>query len=60
MGIQTLAKGIHQLICNHNLPELMYKAFDILPKMVMTPNKAFQLELNGLCKIVISKYGGKS
>lgn len=47
MGIQTLAKGIHQLICKHNLPELMYKAFDILPKMVMTPNKAFQLELNG-------------
>ncbi|MFC3112306.1 lysine decarboxylase LdcC [Rodentibacter caecimuris] len=47
MGIQTLAHGIHQLICKHNLPELMYKAFDILPKMVMTPNKAFQLELSG-------------
>ncbi|OOF54831.1 lysine decarboxylase LdcC [Rodentibacter genomosp. 2] len=47
MGIQTLAQGIHRLIYKHNLPELMYKAFDILPKMVMTPNKAFQLELNG-------------
>ncbi|OOF56637.1 lysine decarboxylase LdcC [Rodentibacter genomosp. 2] len=47
MGIQALAQGIHQLIYKHNLPELMYKAFDILPKMVMTPNKAFQLELNG-------------
>ncbi|OOF66294.1 lysine decarboxylase LdcC [Rodentibacter sp. Ppn85] len=47
MRIQTLAQGIHQLIYKHNLPELMYKAFDILPKMVMTPNKAFQLELSG-------------
>lgn len=47
MRIQELAQGIHQLICKHNLPELMYNAFDILPKMVMTPNQAFQLELNG-------------
>ena len=25
----------------------MFSAFEVLPKMVMTPNKAFQLELQG-------------
>ncbi|THA22503.1 lysine decarboxylase LdcC [Histophilus somni] len=47
MRIQELAGGIHRLICKHNLPDLMFKAFDILPKMIMTPNKAFNLELKG-------------
>lgn len=47
MGIQELAQGIHQLICKHKLPDLMFNAFEVLPKMVMTPHKAFQLELNG-------------
>lgn len=47
MRIQELAQGIHQLICKHNLPELMFHAFEVLPKMVMTPHKAFQLELKG-------------
>ncbi|WP_114194476.1 lysine decarboxylase [Edaphovirga cremea] len=47
MRIQTLAQGIHQLIADHNLPELMYHAFEVLPTMVMNPHKAFQLELHG-------------
>lgn len=47
MRIQDLAQGIHKLICKYNLPELMFSAFEVLPKMVMTPNKAFQLELQG-------------
>ncbi len=47
MTIQELAQGIHQLICKHQLPNLMFNAFEVLPKMVMTPNNAFQLELNG-------------
>ncbi|BFU59870.1 MULTISPECIES: lysine decarboxylase LdcC [Rodentibacter] len=47
MSIQELARGIHQLICKHQLPNLMFNAFEVLPKMVMTPNNAFQLELNG-------------
>ncbi|OOF69511.1 lysine decarboxylase LdcC [Rodentibacter caecimuris] len=47
MPIQTLAKGIHQLICKHKLPDLMFNAFEVLPKMVMTPHNAFQLELKG-------------
>ena len=47
MRIQELAQGIHSLICKHNLPELMFSAFEVLPTMVMNPHKAFQLELKG-------------
>lgn len=47
MRIQDLAQGIHQLICKHHLPELMFSAFEVLPQMVMTPHQAFQLELQG-------------
>ncbi|HAD40692.1 MAG TPA: lysine decarboxylase LdcC, partial [Plesiomonas shigelloides] len=47
MRIQELAQGIHKLICHHNLPELMYTAFEVLPKLVMTPHAAFQQELRG-------------
>ena len=47
MRIQELAQGIHKLICHHNLPELMYTAFEVLPKLVMTPHAAFQEELRG-------------
>lgn len=45
--IQELAQEIHQLACQHNLPQLMFTAFEVLPTMVMTPNSAFQLELKG-------------
>ncbi|ENJ5949258.1 lysine decarboxylase [Salmonella enterica] len=47
MRIQELAQNIHALIRHHNLPELMYKAFETLPQMVMNPHKAFQKELHG-------------
>lgn len=47
MRIQELAQGIHQLTIQHNLPELMYKAFDELPVMEMTPHDAYQQEIRG-------------
>ncbi|HDD9174594.1 TPA: lysine decarboxylase LdcC [Escherichia coli] len=47
MRIQELAQGIHHLIRKHNLPELMFRAFDVLPEMVMKPQQAFQAELRG-------------
>ncbi|EIK6983094.1 lysine decarboxylase [Salmonella enterica subsp. enterica serovar Amager] len=47
MRIQELAQNIHSLIRHHNLPDLMYKAFDTLPQMVINPYKAFQKELHG-------------
>ena len=46
MRIQELAQGIHNLIREHNLPDLMFRAFDVLPEMKMTPYVAFQKELN--------------
>ncbi|TBL49309.1 lysine decarboxylase CadA [Obesumbacterium proteus] len=47
MRIQDLAQGIHALIQHHNLPDLMYRAFEVLPTMVMNPHAAFQQELRG-------------
>ncbi|URQ59537.1 lysine decarboxylase CadA [Pantoea alhagi] len=47
MRIQELAANIHQLIQRHNLPDLMYRAFENLPAMVLTPYHAFQKELHG-------------
>lgn len=47
MRIQELALGIHNLIKMHNLPDLMYRAFDVMPEMIMTPHDAFQAELRG-------------
>ncbi|MBJ3813358.1 lysine decarboxylase CadA [Shimwellia pseudoproteus] len=47
MRIQDLAQNIHKLIQHHNLPDLMFRAFEVLPDMVMTPYKAFQKELHG-------------
>ncbi|MCW8408100.1 lysine decarboxylase LdcC [Legionella sp. PATHC035] len=42
MPIQSLAKAIHGLMQKHNLPQVMYHAFDTLPKIVMTPHQAYQ------------------
>lgn len=42
MSIQSLAKTIHGLMQKHNLPQVMYHAFDTLPKIVMTPHQAYQ------------------
>lgn len=47
MRIQELAQGIHHLINKYSLPELMYKAFDVLPEMKLTPHAAWQQELRG-------------
>lgn len=33
MRIQELAQNIHKLIVHHNLPDLMYRAFEVLPTM---------------------------
>ena len=42
MSIQTLAQTIHALMQKHNLPKAMYHAYDILPKITMTPHHAYQ------------------
>lgn len=42
MSIQTLAKTIHELMQKHNLPQVMYHAFDTLPNSAMTPHQAYQ------------------
>ena len=47
MRIQELAGGIHALIRQHSLPDLMFCAFETLPTMVMNPHRAFQKELHG-------------
>ncbi|SUX36330.1 Lysine decarboxylase, constitutive [Cedecea davisae] len=47
MRIQTLAQGIHKLIKQHNLPDLMLRAFDVLPEMRMTPHEAWQQQVKG-------------
>lgn len=47
MRIQELAQGIHDLTRKYQLPELMYKAFDVLPEMKVTPHVAWQQELRG-------------
>ncbi|MDG6897764.1 lysine decarboxylase LdcC [Actinobacillus delphinicola] len=47
MRVQELAQGIHNLVIKYKLPDLMYKAFDVLPEMKMTPHHAWQEELHG-------------
>ena len=42
-GIQ----GIHDTMKKFKLPELMFKAFEVLPEMKITPNAAWQQELRG-------------
>lgn len=45
--IQEIASEIHGLIKEYNLPNLMYKAFDVLPGYVINPHEAFELEKKG-------------
>lgn len=47
MRIQELAQGIHKMTAQYKLPELMFKAFDVLPEMKLTPHAAWQEELRG-------------
>lgn len=53
MRIQELAQGIHDLTKKYALPELMYKAFDVLPEMKVTPHAAWQQELRGQTEEVL-------
>jgi len=52
MLIQTLAQKIHSLIVKHNLPKVMYHAFDILPKVIMTPHHAYQKLIRQEIKLI--------
>lgn len=52
MSIQTLAQTIHALMIKHDLPKAMYHAFDILPKMTMTPHQAYQKLIRQEIKLV--------
>jgi len=47
MTIQELASGIHNLMVNKNLPEVMYHAFDVLPEIVLSPHKTYQTVITG-------------
>ncbi|WP_312985920.1 lysine decarboxylase LdcC [Atlantibacter sp.] len=47
MRIQDLAQGIHRLIKHHDLPQLMLKAFDVLPEMQLTPHQMYQQQVKG-------------
>ncbi len=47
MRIQDLAQGIHRLIRQHQLPQLMLSAFDVLPEMKMMPHHAWQRQIKG-------------
>ncbi|MDC0535223.1 lysine decarboxylase LdcC [Francisellaceae bacterium] len=40
--IQEIANKQHELIVKHNLPDVMYHAFDNLPEFVMNPHRAYQ------------------
>lgn len=50
MRVQELAQGIHNLTIKYKLPDLMFKAFDVLPEMKMTPHDAWQEEVKGNIK----------
>lgn len=52
MKIQELANKIHKLMREYDLPNLMYKAFDYLPKMEITPYQAFQHLVKGRTKSI--------
>ena len=47
MKIKDLASGIHALMVKHDLPTMMYHAFDVLPEAPVTPHQAFQKVLRG-------------
>ncbi len=45
--IQDISQTLHKVITKHNLPEVMYHAFDRLPAFVMNPHRAYQKLLKG-------------
>ncbi|STR41095.1 lysine decarboxylase 1 [Klebsiella michiganensis] len=59
MRVQELAQNIHKLIEHHNLPDLMFRAFEVLPTMMITPYAAFQKELHGQTEeVYLEEMGG--
>lgn len=52
MHIQELAMKVHLLMKNALLDDMMYRAFDCLPRVEMTPHKAFQKLIKGKAKII--------
>lgn len=52
MRIQELAEKIHNLMKEYDLPEMMYKAFDCLPHLEITPYNAFQKLVKGKTKTI--------
>jgi lysine decarboxylase len=60
MSIQTLAKSMHAVIKKHDLPRLMYHAFDELPNVVITPHEAYQRLIKKEIELVpLSEMKGK-
>ena len=47
MTIQALAEQLHQQLVQHNLPEIMNTAFDVLPEVTLTPHQAYQQLIKG-------------
>lgn len=45
--VQELAQSIHEMMGQFKLPQLMFKAFEVLPDVKITPNAAWQHVLNG-------------
>lgn len=45
--VQEVAYGVHDVMKKFNLPEIMFTAFDVLPELEMSPNKAFAKVLKG-------------
>ncbi|MCF6808000.1 lysine decarboxylase LdcC [Thiotrichales bacterium 19S9-12] len=52
-SIQEIADILHQVIVKHNLPEVMYHAFDYLPEFVINPHRAFQKHIKNQTKMVL-------
>ncbi len=50
MLIQDLAKGIHGIYKKHQLPDFIYKAYNVLPEQHLTPFQAYQELLKGNVK----------
>lgn len=59
--IQEIAQTLHKVICKHNLPHVMYHAFNQLPEFVMNPHKAYQKFIkNQTEKILLSDLVGET
>ncbi len=52
MRIQELAQNMHDLMCQRNLPDLMYRAFEVLPTQTLIPHEAHQALLRGKTKTI--------